>query len=93
MPKTHSVKSWPEFYAAVKSGNKPFELRKNDRNYQVGDILELCEYDDRKGKHTGEKMRFLITYVTTTTGPGAITPFHGLIAGYCILGLGDVPHA
>ncbi len=40
----HSLKTWPEHFEAVNSGSKPYELRKADRNYQVGDLLCLQEF-------------------------------------------------
>lgn len=42
---THYLKTCPQFYKEVKAGNKTFELRKNDRDYKVGDILVLQEYN------------------------------------------------
>ena len=45
MPKTHRLKTWPAFFAAVKSGCKPFEIRKNDRNFEVRDTLVLEEFE------------------------------------------------
>jgi len=41
---THNLKTWPSFFQAVKSKIKPFEIRENDRNYQVGDTLILEEF-------------------------------------------------
>jgi len=41
----HQLKTWPIFWDAVKDGSKPFEVRKNDRNYQVGDVLHLFRWD------------------------------------------------
>ena len=41
----HDLKTWSPFYAAVASGAKTFELRKDDRNYSVGDVLLLREWD------------------------------------------------
>jgi hypothetical protein len=35
----HELKTWTEYYNAVFDGNKTFEVRKNDRNYQVDDVL------------------------------------------------------
>jgi len=81
----HDVKSWPEFFAELKGG-KPFDLRHNDRNYRIGDSITFHEFDDRKGKMTGEKLERTITHVLESTGPGAITPYHGLQRNYAILG-------
>lgn len=39
--KTHELKLDVIYFDDVKSGKKNFEIRKNDRDYQVGDILEL----------------------------------------------------
>ena len=41
----HELKISPEYYDAVVNGIKPFEIRKNDRNYSVGDALRLREFD------------------------------------------------
>jgi hypothetical protein len=41
---THSLKTWPGPFAAVLSGEKTHEVRKNDRGYAVGDRLELREW-------------------------------------------------
>ena len=46
----HALKIYPEYYEAVKSGKKPFEVRKNDRDFKVGDILALNEFDPLEGK-------------------------------------------
>ena len=61
MSKTHYLKTWPEFFQAMKSGKKTFELRKNDRDYQVGDTLVLQEYDPING-YTGDEIQREVTY-------------------------------
>jgi hypothetical protein len=41
--KTHNVKIEREFLNAVIDGKKTFEIRKNDRNYQVGDRVRMSD--------------------------------------------------
>lgn len=48
MTTTHKLKIWPRMFDAVRRGDKTFEIRKNDRDYQTGDILELEEWDPAK---------------------------------------------
>ena len=43
--KIHELKILPEYYDAVRLGDKRFEIRKNDRDYHTGDILRLKEWD------------------------------------------------
>ena len=47
----HALKILPEFYQAVIDGRKPFEIRKNDRNFKSNDNVILNEYKD--GEYTG----------------------------------------
>lgn len=90
MSETHELKCWPEFYDAIADGSKPFDLRKNDRKFKVGDLLILRRFNDRTARYTGEQVKRRITYVMDGVGGGCITPLMGLARGYCILGL-EVP--
>lgn len=40
----HELKVNTEYYHRLANGTKTFEIRKNDRDYQVGDTLLLREY-------------------------------------------------
>ena len=42
----HALKIRPKYFDAVRSEVKTFELRKNDRDFRVGDFLALNEWDD-----------------------------------------------
>lgn len=42
---THELKIWPEYFNEVRGGRMKFQLRRNDRDYRVGDELLLKEWD------------------------------------------------
>lgn len=44
-PRVHLLKCWPEGFRAIKSAAKRYEVRKDDRGYMVGDILNLREFE------------------------------------------------
>lgn len=79
--KTHSIRLAAMYFDDVKSGKKTFELRKNDRGYKEGDILELMEFAD--GRNTGRSIRALVTYM--------LEEHTGLAEGYCIMGIKVIP--
>jgi hypothetical protein len=87
MHKVHYLKTLPVYFDAVLSGKKTFEFRRNDRDFQEGDILVLKEYDPLGG-FTGREITRHVGYVLY----GADC---GLIRGFCIMTLepcpGDIP--
>jgi hypothetical protein len=58
----HHVKSWPHQFAAVSGGYKTAELRKNDREYNIGDVMVLHEYDPATGVYSGRTADVEITH-------------------------------
>ena len=81
--KIHELKILPEYYDAVRCGDRRFEIRKNDRDYHTGDILRLKEWDGEK--YTGEELDALVRYVLYDwTG--------GLQDGYCIMSIDTMMH-
>ncbi len=77
--KTIEKKILPEYFRAIRSHDKTFELRKDDSNYQVGDRLRLREWDGKR--YTGNVVVRLITYILRDC------PEYGLMPGFCILGI------
>ena len=58
----HKLKIKSEHYVDVINGTKTAEIRYNDRNYQVGDILILNEIDEN-GNFTGNNCAVIVTHV------------------------------
>lgn len=59
----HNLKIANEYFEAVNEGLKTFEIRNNDRNFKVEDIVNLEEIDENK-EYTGRKVTGKITYIT-----------------------------
>ncbi len=75
---THCLKTWPEFFDAVKRKDKRFELRKDDRGFSVGDVVILQEWNPKTESYTGNYFDFVVRYKLTGGQ-------FGLEEGYCIL--------
>lgn len=59
----HELKILPNYFEEVICGAKSFEVRKNDRNFKVGDMLALNEYDAEKKEHTGNSCLVYVDYI------------------------------
>ena len=77
--KKHELKILPQYFQAVWNGTKTFELRKDDRDYQRGDILVLREWDGEK--YTGSALCVKVTYILQDADK------YGLENGYVIMGV------
>ncbi len=60
---TIEKKIWPEYYEAVASGKKKFELRLNDFEINDGDTLVLREWDPETKDYTGRQTEKKVTFV------------------------------
>lgn len=79
--KTHYVKCEIEFFQKVVNGEKPWELRLNDRNYEKGDVLIQQEFDKEMKQYTGREHVNKIGFVLTDAEK------FGLMKNYCIMTL------
>lgn len=78
--KTHVLKTHPEYFQAITDGTKRFEVRKNDRDFKVGDILELREYDPNTYTYTGEWTYVHVSYILDN-------PDFGVKPGYVVMSI------
>lgn len=76
----HKLKLAKMFFNDMQTGRKPFDLQKNDREYQLGDVIEYREMDN--GEPTGRVIEKEITYI--------LEGFARLKEDYCILALADI---
>lgn len=60
---THELKTWPDYFEKILSGEKNFEVRKNDRGFKTGDTLVLKEWvlkgfegNTKLGNYTGREI-------------------------------------
>lgn len=80
----HKLKTVQPFFTEVKEGKKKFELRKNDRDFKVGDILILEEYDpedkdEPSQGYSGKLFAVRVDYI--------LENYTGVEAGYCVMGI------
>lgn len=87
--KTHFLKTWPEYFQAIENGEKAFEVRRKDRDFNVGDTLILEEFNPTEapadiygswGTYTGKSLKVKVTYVLDGGK-------FGVEEGFCVLGI------
>ena len=84
----HELKTDPAVFQAVKEGRKPWEIRKNDRGFKVGDELWLKETTHTGAEiaagapleYTERIMAVQVTYILHG-------PIYGLAEGWCIMSI------
>ena len=74
----HVLKIYPKYFDDILEGNKNFEIRKNDRDFRVGDYIILREWDNIH--YSGRQIRAKITYMLDDK-------FIGLADGYVAMGI------
>lgn len=98
----HVLKTAPPYFEAVLTGDKTFEVRRDDRGFQRGDTLRLREYDrraaeaerlsSRDGRVAPRDRTFGFTgrevrkRITYVLTGGQL----GIEPGYVVMGLGEV---
>lgn len=84
----HELKVWPPHYDAVECDEKPFEIRKADRDFQVGDVCRMREYIPAThgfpGSFSGKVCHRRICYVLNGGE-------FGMLPGFVVLGIKPIP--
>ncbi|BDM64559.1 hypothetical protein NFHSH190041_20110 [Shewanella sp. NFH-SH190041] len=81
MATEHHLKIDPELYNAVRNRTKTAEIRRDDRNYKVGDLLIIYPFDRQSGCRIGDdECRRVVTH-KVDGGQFGIEP------GYCLLSM------
>lgn len=84
--KLHELKIRHDYLIDVTLGTKTFELRKNDRDYQEGDLIRFIDIREDNTKndvepYIDENTLYRITYVLKNVEK------YGLDKDYCILAI------
>ncbi len=90
----HKLKTDPMVFSHVYNGLKDFEIRKNDRNFHVGDTLLLQETEStgvemRNGApliYTGREIECEVNYILHG-------PIYVLLDGWVIMGIEVMRHS
>lgn len=61
--RVHHMKVWPHYFDAIILYGKRFEVRKNDRNYKVGDRMVMHVWDPIEQAYTQYGCTCTITYI------------------------------
>lgn len=80
----HHLKCWISPWIHMNAGLKTFEYRKHDRDFRVGDILVLEEYEPDKRIYTNRAIERRVTYLL----PGGTM---GVPEGYCVMSVEPWP--
>jgi ASC-1-like (ASCH) protein len=81
--RTHYLKTLPDYWDAVASGEKTFEVRRDDRGFQKGDVLVLRKLEktvtggyresyDNGFKELRRKIRYVLTGGQLGIEPGYV---------------------
>jgi len=77
----HELKTWPEYFNMIAIGLKTFEVRKDDRGFELGDTLVLKEYLPDDKKFTGNEIRVHVVHIMRSDDV-----LGGLVPGFVVMG-------
>lgn len=81
MTQTHKLKTHTKYFEQILEGNKTFEIRKDDREFKLGDMLCLQEFDPITKKYTGRAINMNVTSLLKNK------PEFGLKEGFVLMSI------
>ncbi|AYV11533.1 MULTISPECIES: DUF3850 domain-containing protein [Shewanella] len=81
MATEHHLKIDPELFDAVRRRDKTAEIRRDDRGFNIGDVLIIYPFDRESGQRVGTDECHRV--VTHKVDGGQF----GIEAGYCLLSM------
>lgn len=61
--KRHELKTTPDSFQELWSEHRKFDVRKDDRGFQPGDMILFREYDLRTMKYSGRQISAMVEYL------------------------------
>lgn len=99
MSATHKLKTHPRYWDASAAGQKTFEVRKNDRFFQRGDIVELLKWEPTEQRYIRSDGDGYTVYEDDAAtlrfriGPLLQGGQFGIESGYCVFSVLPVESA
>lgn len=76
MGSVHKLKTIAPYFEECWAGRKPFEVRQNDREFKIGDMVYLQEYDFNTDYYSGREICGTIQYI--------LSEFHAIKPGFVV---------
>lgn len=88
---THFIKSHLENYRDITSGKRLFDVRNDDRGYEVNDYVVFREFNPERNAYTGRWMECLITRIADS---GEISKWlkRGIASNMVVIGFRGIQH-
>lgn len=83
---THYLKTWPTQFEQIKERRKTFEYRKNDRNFEEGDLLILQNWDPTLQEDLETPIGYSGEEILVKCG-AILKEGFGLPKGYCVISI------
>jgi hypothetical protein len=85
--KIHKLKTWNSFFDDVWEEKKTFDIRKNDRDFKEGDVLELIEIHPFDDGESGRRIQARVEGVCPLNAFGLMDERFSALKGWVVLSI------